>query len=815
MAPSEPISSASRLAALRQTGLLDSAGEERFDRLARLAARFLEAPVAQVNFVDQDRQFSKSTVGIAAGNASRSIPLERSYCQHVVASGKPLVIRDARVHPLVRDNPSVTREGIIAYAGVPLTTPDDHTIGSLCVLDLKPRQWDKTQLTVLQDLAASVMTEIELRLEIAETGRALRISEGRFRALVENIGEIITILEPGGAILYKSAAIEPVLGYGADALVGRNAFDLIHRDDVNAVRAVFAAALAAPGEHFPYIVRFRHHDGSWQWLEGVVVNLLHDPDVGGLVATSRDVTEQRKAERHFQRLVESVRDYAIFTLDDGGTVLSWNAGAERMTGYTADEAIGSPFTLFYRDEDLGAGAAERELRQARDAGTATGSGLRKRKDGTNFWSHEVLTVLEDGQGPEMEFVKVVQDISELEEAEARIERAEEQLRQSQKMEAVGRLASGIAHDFNNLLTAIRGNAEFLLQDLDPEGDSHADAEEIKRAADRAAALTAQLLTFGRKQALNPRVLELNALVAGIEKILRRVIGEDIEFVTRLDPSLRRVRVDSGQIGQVLMNLAVNARDAMPRGGKLIVRSQNVDVDEQYARDYAFTIAPGEYVMLSVSDTGDGMSKAVRERIFEPFFTTKEEGKGTGLGLATVYGIVQQSGGHIHVYSEPGHGTTFRVYLPRTDVAEDPPADVVAKSVRLPATAKVLLVEDDAVVRSITHRMLEREGYQVEVAVDVAEALRIAEDPQAKVDLLITDLVMPGMNGRELATRVRAILARCRVLLVSGYADEVVTNGGALAPGTAFLQKPFSRADLARAVADLLASAPTSPESPPE
>lgn len=381
---------------------------------------------------------------------------------------------------------------------------------------------------------------------------------------------------------------------------------------------------------------------------------------------------------------------------------------------------------------------------------------------------------------------------------------EEQFRQSQKMEAVGQLAGGIAHDFNNLLTAILGNTQLLLRELPPGDAKRGDVEEIRRASERAAALTRQLLAYSRRQMLRPEVLDLNGVVADMDRMLRRLIGEHITLRTVLAPDLGRVRADPSQLEQVIVNLAVNARDAMAGGGMLTIETASVDLDATWAAEHLG--APpdgGPYVMVAVSDTGTGMTAAVRAHLFEPFFTTKEVGKGTGLGLATVYGIVKQSGGYISVYSEPGQGTTFKIYLPRLPASAPQPPGTPAARAEGRGSETVLIVEDEAAVLHLSRRALEAQGYVVLAAGDPRDALRIVERHGGPIDLLLTDVVMPGLSGRELAEQLTARRPGVRVLYMSGYPGDAVVQGGALPGGSAFLQKPFSPDGLARKVRDVL------------
>jgi len=387
-------------------------------------------------------------------------------------------------------------------------------------------------------------------------------------------------------------------------------------------------------------------------------------------------------------------------------------------------------------------------------------------------------------------------------AEEALRQSEERLRQGQKMEAVGRLAGGVAHDFNNLLTVITSYSDLLLEDLALDDPKRDDVGEIRKAAEGAAALTRQLLAFSRQQVLEPKVLDLKAIVTGTEKLLRRLIGEDVQLTTALAPDLGAVKADPVQLEQIIINLAVNARDAMPTGGRLTIEAANVEMDEVYVRSHA-PARPGHYVMLAMSDTGIGMDEQTKARIFEPFFTTKERGKGTGLGLATVYGIVKQAGGFIWVYSEPGRGTSFKVYLPRVDEPVEPAVARTATAEPGRGTETVLVVEDAASVRMVTRQVLERYGYAVLEAPNGDTALRLAAKHHGPIHLLLTDVVMPGLSGRQLAEQLAQLRPDMKVLYVSGYGDSAVVHHGILAAGVAYLQKPFTPESLARRVRDAL------------
>jgi CheY-like chemotaxis protein/two-component sensor histidine kinase len=380
---------------------------------------------------------------------------------------------------------------------------------------------------------------------------------------------------------------------------------------------------------------------------------------------------------------------------------------------------------------------------------------------------------------------------------------QEQLRQAQKMEAVGQLAGGIAHDFNNLLTVIKGYGQLSLLQLKENDPLWGNIQEIEKATERAVHLTRQLLAFSRRQILDLKVLDLNTLLKDLDKMLRRIIGEDIELVILLDGNLGRVKIDPGQIEQVILNLAVNARDAMPSGGKLTIETANVVLDEEYANTHVGVI-PGHYVRLSVTDTGLGMSQEVKEKAFEPFFTTKDKGKGTGLGLSTVYGIVRQIGGNVWVYSEPEYGTTFKIYLPRVEEELDTPHGRDETDSLPRGSETVLLVEDEPLVRDLAHRLLNQQGYNVLEAANGVQALRVAQEHAGEnIHLLLTDVVMPQMGGKELADQLKMLRPDVKVLYTSGYTDDAIVHHGVLEPGTNFLQKPFSHKTLSHKVREAL------------
>jgi two-component system, cell cycle sensor histidine kinase and response regulator CckA len=423
----------------------------------------------------------------------------------------------------------------------------------------------------------------------------------------------------------------------------------------------------------------------------------------------------------------------------------------------------------------------------------------RHKDGTWRTLESTASTIRNADGTVAKLVIVNRDITGR-------RRLEDQLRQSQKMEAVGRLSGGVAHDFNNLLGIIIGYGEILEEGLEPTNQLRESVEEILKAGRQAASLTRQLLAFSRQQVLEPKVIDLNSIISDTEKMLRRLIGEDVTLRTELNPSLARIKADRGQVEQVILNLAVNARDAMPHGGKLLIKTDNSVIDEVFAQQVSYPVQVGSYITLIVTDTGTGMDAATQSRIFEPFFTTKEKGKGTGLGLSLVYGVVKQSGGYINVHSEPGRGTTFTIHFPAVDAAIDPhdrPKEVRS----LKGTETILVVEDQDGLLSLTRSLLERGGYRVLVARDGDEALKVSQQFKEKIHLMLTDVILPGINGRVLADLMAQHRPDMKVVYMSGYTGQTFNGHAILAPGSIFLMKPFTREALAAKIGEGLESAP--------
>ena len=604
--------------------------------------------------------------------------------------------------------------------------------------------------------------------------------------------------------LYISPQIEAMLGFSADEWLGDPGLVLkqLHPDDrERVVTEVFQSR--DTGKPFCSEYRLLARDGHIVWVRDEAIVMRDEAGrpcfMQGLLL---DISEQKRKEEMLQKNESKFRTIfervavgiALVSID--GQLVESNPALREMLRYGEEELRKRVFNEFTHPEDA---AIDVDLDQELIAGKRDHYQIEKRfirKDGGVVWCQLNVSLVRGGEEERPFTICMVEDITER-------KRLETQFFQSQKMETIGRLAGGIAHDFNNLLTVIKGYTQLSLSQIQEGDPCRENIEEIKGAAERAAELTNQLLTFSRRQILDMKVLDLNTIVRGLEKMMGRIIGEDIEMVTVLDDSLGRVKTDPGQIEQVILNLVVNARDAMPAGGKLAIETANMVLDETYARTH-IGVTPGSYEMLSVSDTGCGMSPEIKELIFEPFFTTKEEGKGTGLGLSTIYGIVRQSGGNIWVYSEPGRGTTFKIYLPRVE-EETGALPVHDDTDHLPkGNETVLLVEDDSSLRALAARVLRYQGYKVLEATNGHEAIGVArENTQERIHLLLTDVVMPYMGGRELVKRMKTLHSEIRVLFISGYTDHAITFHAGLKPGTPFLQKPFSPTALAKKVREVL------------
>ncbi len=645
-------------------------------------------------------------------------------------------------------------------------------------------------LDYMPEAVGRVLRQRQIERRLAET-------EARFETMFRHspIGIGLQILADGRFIDVNDAFLK-IIGCSRAEVIGATSIELgILPPDIN--REEMFRTLRSGESIRPIEVELRNRLGRQ-----VAIELAAEPiNLHGMqciLSLVQDITERRRSQQELRlqkRAIDAAGEgitIADATLPDMPLVFV-NEAFEALTGYAQHEALGRN-CRFLQGADTDR-AVVQQLREGVRAGRPVNvEVLNYRKDGTPFWNLLSVTPVRDGDGAITHFVGVQRDVTE-----RRL--VGEQLRQSQKMEAIGRLAGGIAHDFNNILTIILGDAELALEDLAERRDPRGLIEEIIQTGHRAAGLTRQLLAFSRKQVLEPRVVDLNGIVREAERLLHRVIGEDVLLSTALGTDLYPIKVDPVQLEQILINVTVNARDAMPLGGKLILETQNVQLDRTHGLEGG--VRPGRYVMLAISDTGQGMDAETKARIFEPFFTTKERGRGTGLGLSTVYGIVQQSGGYVWVYSEVGHGTTLKIYLPEFVSGEEESMVKPAARATARGTETLLLVEDESMVRAIAKRMLEGGGYRVLEARNGAEALQAAEVFAEPIDLLVTDVIMPGMTGRQLAQSLVATRPQTRVLYVSGYTDHTILQHGVLEAGVAFLQKPFSHDSLLYKVREVL------------
>jgi two-component system cell cycle sensor histidine kinase/response regulator CckA len=646
---------------------------------------------------------------------------------------------------------------------------------------------------------------------------ALRDAQKRLHHVVTSNPAVLYSLRPEGQRLlgnWISANVERLLGYSAEEALDPDWFSSnLHPDDRDRVIAESATILDTG--YLPQEYRFRHKRGRYIWLRAEL-RLLRDPDRNPVevVGSWSDVTARKEVELRLQESEEKYRllfdsnPHPMWVYDQETLAfLAVNDAALRHYGYSREEFLGMTALDIRPAEEVASFKKEYEEYLAQHGGDvpfySQHTFKHRKKDGTIIEVDIAANpILFEGRKA---WLLLATDVTEKRSLEA-------QLLQAQKIESMGRLAGGVAHDFNNLLGVISGYGTLLQQKIGDTPRLKKYVDDILKASERAAGLTRQLLAFSRKQVLQPRILDLNAVVGEVEKMLRRLIGEDVQLVTILDEHLGSVKADPGQVEQILMNLAVNARDAMPRGGRLTIETSNVDLDRTYARLHP-GVEPGLYALLAVSDTGHGMTPEVRARAFEPFFTTKEAGKGTGLGLATVHGIVKQSGGHIWLYSEPGQGTSFKIYLPRIDEPEEPAETPVPEAPLPRGTETILLVEDEASLRELVRECLEATGYTVLEARHGAEAIAICEGQSSTIGLVITDVVMPGMSGRELAEQLRGSRPDIQVLYMSGYTDDAVVVHGVMSAEMAFIQKPFTAAALARKVRELLDKAAADSSGP--
>jgi two-component system cell cycle sensor histidine kinase/response regulator CckA len=630
-------------------------------------------------------------------------------------------------------------------------------------------------------------TDITERKQAEES---LKKSEAHLRTLVHTIPDLVWLKDPQGVYLACNSKFERLYGAKEEDIIGKTDYNFVDKESADFFREHDKRAMdrgepSINEEEVVFAV-----DGHREILETIKTPMFSsNRELIGVLGIGRDITERKRAEQEREMLIAAIEQAGeMITLTDSNGIIKYvNPAFERMTGYHREEIIGQSPRLFDSDKPEEA-AFQRKWKTVSSGRSWTGRTVYKRKDGTYFTVDASLSPIRNASGEIVGYVSVKRDVTES-------LRLEAQVQQAQKMESVGRLAGGVAHDYNNMLNVILGSAELALNKLSPDDPIQSYLRAIIDAGNRSAAITSQLLAFARKQTISPKILDLNETVEGMLKMIRRLIGEHIDLVWIPKANLWQVKMDPSQMDQILVNLCVNARDAISDVGKVIIETENVTFDEDFCADHAGFI-PGAFVLLSVSDNGSGIDREVLDHIFEPFFTTKTAGQGSGLGLATAYGIVKQNNGFINAYSEPGSGTTIKLYLPQHEGS----AEVIGmkNTIALPMShgETILLVEDEAVMMEVARVMLESLDYKVLAAASPNEAIDVSKQYDDKIDLLITDVVMPQMNGRELSDRLKTLLPAIKILFMSGYTANVIAHQGVLEKGIDFIQKPFSMHDLA-------------------
>jgi PAS domain S-box-containing protein len=675
------------------------------------------------------------------------------------------------------------------------------------------RFWANAILQSIHDERGAIVGFAKITRDITErveAHNALLESERRFRILVDSVIDYaIFMLDPSGVVVNWNAGAERLNGYTADEIIGQHFSKFYTQED---------RATGLPGRFLDIATREGRveaegwrvrKDGSRFWAS-IVIDAIRDEagTLQGFAKVIRDITERRAAlnaisesERQFRLLVAGVADYALFMLDPNGVVISWNSGAERIKGYSEEEIVGQHFSKFYTEADRAAGVPARALYTATQEGRFETEGWRVRKSGAMFWANVVIDPIRDEQGRLIGFAKITKDITERREAQLALQEAQIQRAHAQKMDALGQLTGGVAHDFNNLLMVISGHIHTLKRAVADDAKLARAAEAISLAAQRGEALTRQLLTFARRQTVNPTVLDVAAKIEEFRKMLASLIGGSTRLIVSLDPDLWRIKADANELEVALVNLALNARDAMSGAGVISITAANVVLS---TTDTQAGIA-GDFVALRVSDTGSGIAPDVLPKVFDPFFTTKGANKGSGLGLSQVHGFAHQSGGTVSIDSTLGQGTTVTIYLPRSH--EEPGGVAAHEDVESAGSGKVLVVEDNPDVLGVSVSMLEQLGYEVHAVSEAAAALAAVENES--FDIVISDIVMPGtMDGTALANAIRARKPDLPVLLMTGYSPGLAQAETEFA----ILRKPFQVSDLGRAVTRLIAEARQPPDT---
>lgn len=655
----------------------------------------------------------------------------------------------------------------------------------------------KDHLVHLPSAVNQTLEKIKLEKEKLEALNALQKSEMHFRSVWENSADGMRLTDKDGNVVSVNRAFCKLVEMDESELVNQP-FNIIYNQSKENQSGIEKYKQRFKNKSVDKYLERKMTFSSGKTVDLEISSSFIETDDSNplLFSIFRDVSERKKAEAEIRKLSMVVEQspISIIITDTDGNIQYVNPEFCSLTGYTKKEVYGKNPNILKSGEH--GKSFYKELWDTITAGNIwKGEIHNKKKNGDLFWEDAIISPLFNEENQISHFIALKEDIT-------RNKELAEQLHQAQKLEAIGQLAGGVAHDFNNLLTIINGYGSLVLEKMKKDDPLKKDITQIVTAGEKAGSLTQQLLAFSRKQIVRPQIININHIISGIEKMLRRLIGEDIKLNCILNKNIGYTKCDPGQIDQIIMNLAVNARDAMPKGGKLTIETSNVNLDDNYKKLH-FDVKPGKYVLITVSDNGIGMDAETQKRIFEPFFTTKEVGKGTGLGLATVYGIIKQNNGYIWVYSELNVGTTFKIYLPVAVDEDAPDTADFESSENLFGTEIILLVEDDANVRELTGEILKNNGYKVIVAGNGSEALQEINDVQEDIDLLITDVIMPGMNGRDLAQRLKRVFPELETIYISGYTDETISRHGILEKGIPFIQKPFKREEFLKLVRKVL------------